>query len=198
LSVVLHAVAVADSIRPRAVSVSASEGLHSILEADRRILRSLLDTLGLTAGIIWLTLALLWRSPWLALVSLGVNLLPVALVMALAGFLDLPLNSVTVMVAAVALGIAVDDSVHFITHWRGERARNVPSAEAIALTWRIKGRPILATSAALIAVFSLFTLSSFPPVIHFGWLCAAAFGAALVAVLVLLPVVICRPWTART
>jgi hypothetical protein len=173
--------------RPPAVEISAAAGMHSILETDRRIMRSQADTLGWTAAIIGLVLALLWRSPRLGLLSLGINLVPVATVIAIAGLADMPLNSITVMVSAVALGIAVDDSIHFITHWRQQLARGATPAEAVAIALRAKGRPIIATSAALIAVFFLFALSSFPPVRHFGVLSVCVFAGALASVLILLP-----------
>ncbi len=178
--------------KPPAVKVSATAGIHSILEADRRIVRSQVQTAGVAAVVIGLVLALLWRSPVLALFALLTNAIPVGLVMAVAGFATLPLNSITVMVAAIALGIAVDDSVHFVTYWREARARGLASPEALSATFRVKGRPIIATSAALIAIFSLFALSSFPPVVHFGVLCAVAFAGALIAVLVLLPALLWR------
>jgi uncharacterized protein len=182
----------ANASKPDQVTVSASRGLHSILEADRTIVRSQVRTAGVTVALIGLVLAVLWRSLRLALFALLTNVIPVALVMGAAGFADVPLNSITVMVAAVALGIAVDDSVHFITHWREERAWGAGSSEALSRTLEVKGRPIIATSAALVAIFSLFALSSFPPVVHFGVLCAVAFSGALLAVLVLLPALLGR------
>jgi len=175
---------------PAGVSVSAARGLHTILEADRRILRNQLGSAGLTFGVIGVVLVMLWRSPGLAAVALVANALPVALVIALAGFMRVPLNSITVMVAAVALGIAVDNAIHFITHWRSERRGGASPAVAVARTLRVKGRPIAWATAILVAVFGVFWCSSFPPVVHFGLLSAAAFLGGLGGVLVFLPAVL--------
>jgi len=187
LDLLNEVVAYAQSTKPDGVSVSAAKGIHSILEADRRIVRSQVRTVVVTVVVVGLVLALLWRSPVLALVSLITNAIPVGLVIAVAGFSGVALNSITVMVGAVALGIAVDDSVHFITHWREERLRGARDLAAMESALRVKGRPIVVSSAALIAIFSLFACSSFPPVVAFGVLCAVAFLGALLSVLVLLP-----------
>ncbi len=186
----------AEKNRPEGVVVSAEEGIHSILEADRRIMDAQARSVALTLGVVGLTLTLLWRSVWLAGMALLANAIPVGLAMALAGFADLPLNSVTVMVGAIALSVAVDDSVHFITWWRDELRRMDDPREALASAFRIKGPPILFTSLILAAVFGLFLLFSFPPVRHFGMLSSAAFVGALISTLAFLPAML-RPAGAR-
>jgi predicted RND superfamily exporter protein len=184
-------VSYAQQTKPPNVTVSAAKGIHTILEADRRIIRSQVNSAGITLAVIGLVLALLWRSLWLALLSLLSNAVPVALVIAVAGYLDVPLNSITVMVAAISLGIAVDDSIHFITHWRDQRRAGANPAEAVIKVFRVKGRPIVWTSVILMAIFSVFWFSSFPPVVHFGLLSAIAFGGALASVLFFLPAMLC-------
>lgn len=98
-----------------------------------------------------------------------------------------PLNSVTVMVGALALGVAVDDTVHLLTHWQRPRRAGLPPREALVAALAVKGPPIIWTSVVLTGVCGLFGLSAFPPVAQFGLLLAGAFVAALGAVLVLLP-----------
>jgi uncharacterized protein len=187
LDVVERIVAHAETSRPAGVTVTAQEGLHSILEADRRILRAQVQTAALTLGAIALVLAALWRSVWLALLAVMVNVIPIGLVLGTAGLADVPLNSVTVMLAAIVLSIAVDDAVHFLTHWRDEMRSTGDTAQAVVNTLRVKGPPIVSTSLVLIAVFAPFALFSFPPLRHFGVLAAVAFAAATVSVLTLLP-----------
>ncbi len=187
LELVRAIVAEAERTRPPGVTVSAARGLHDILEADRRLLRSQVGSAGMAAGMIALTLGALWRSTRLAVLALVTNLVPVALALAGAGFAGVPLNSITVMVGAIALGVAEDDTVHFLTHWRDARRRGFSPVDAVRDTLRVKGPPIFWTTVILVAVFALFLLSSFPPVVHFGLLLAGAFVAAQIAVLVLLP-----------
>ena len=181
----------AEQTKPGEVSVSAANGIHSILEADRRILRSQMNSAGASTVVIGLVLSLLWRSPLLALLSLATNAIPVAFVIAIAGWASVPLNSITIMVAAICLGIAVDDSIHFITHWRDGVRSGLSAPEAVAEAFRVKGRPMAFTSFILIAIFSIFWFSSFPPVVHFGLLSAIAFCGALATVLFFLPAMLC-------
>jgi len=192
LAIINSILAQAEKGRPEGISVSAATGFHSILEADRRILRSQVRSAGSSAAVIGLVLALLWRSPTLALLSVLTNAVPVAFVIAIAGYAGVPLNSITIMVAAICLGIAVDDSIHFITHWQDAVRSGLSATEAVADAFRVKGRPIVFTSVILIAIFSIFWFSSFPPVAHFGLLSAIAFLGALATVLFFLPAVLCR------
>jgi hypothetical protein len=172
---------------PKGVEVSAQSGIRSILEADRRIVRSQQQSVLWTVGLIGLILAFLWRSARLAVLALGINLLPIGLIIALQGLLGIPLNSITIMVAAIALGIAVDDTIHFITHWKDKISEGASPEEAVCEAMRVKGRPILATTAILVGMMMVFGVSVFPPVTHFGLLVSAGLVGALMAVLVLLP-----------
>ena len=107
--------------------------------------------------------------------------------MALQGFAGVPLNAITIMVAAVAFGIAVDDTIHFITHWRMARDQGMNPVAALSETMGVKCRPIVCTTAVLAGILCVFGFSSFPPVVHFGLLLAAGLVGALLAALVLLP-----------
>lgn len=167
---------------PGTVRVSAAAGLHSILEADQRILRSQTRSLWLTLGCVGFALALLWRSVRLAAWVVLVNLLPVLMAGSLAALLRIPLNSVTVMVAATVLGLAVDDSIHLVTRWRSARSAGRAANASLAEAFRSKGRPVLWTTVILVTVFLLPGGSSFPPAKHFGGLGAFALAAALAGV----------------
>ncbi len=172
---------------PEGVEVSAQSGIRSILEADRRIVRSQQQSVLWTVGLIGLVLTILWRSMGVAILALAVNLLPVGLIVALQGLVGVPLNSITIMVAAIALGIAVDDTIHFITHWRDKRNEGATPEEAARQVMRVKGRPILATTAILVGMMLVFGISVVPPGVHFGLVLSVGLTGALVAVLVLLP-----------
>ena len=164
---------------PEGVLVQPRAGLHSVLESDRRIVTSQVSSLGLCILAVFLTLSVLWRSPRMALVALGVNLLPLTAVLALHGFGGVPLNSITVMVGAVVLGIAVDDSIHLLSYWTAIRSK-VPDAQlAMRMTLERKLVPMLCTTAVLVSGLSLLLFSSFPPVADFGELSVVALLVAL-------------------
>ena len=176
--------AFADTLRPPGVGLSLKAGVHELLEADRRLVASQVGSLGLCALAVLLVLALLLRSAVAALVVVGCNLLPVLAVLGLMGALGVPLNSITVMVGSLALGVSVDDAIHilwFRRHCAGDRRTRMAAALSAKL------RPVAATSAVMIGGFALFLGSSFPPVAWFGLLGATAMLVALAAVLLLLP-----------
>lgn len=179
----------ARSACPAGVSVSARDGIHSIVEADQRIVRAQRNTGLLTLMVIWLVLAGLWRSPWLGASAVGVNLIPIGLIAAVAAACGITLNSVTVMLAVLVFGIAVDDSVHLITTWREDGSGGY---EALVAVYRAKGRPILITSAILVGVMLPFALLSFPPVRDFGVLAALGFATAVLGVVFVIPAVLMR------
>lgn len=187
LALLQEIVAFAEANQPEGITISAQEGIHSILEADQRVMDAQISSFAITIGVVGLTLFFLWKSLWLALLVLFVNLIPVALAVSLAGYGDMPLNSVTVMVAAIVFSIAVDDAVHFITWWRDEHERSRDSKAALISAFRTKGPPILCTSLILTTVFGAFLVFSFPPVRHFGILSAIAFMGAVLSTLALLP-----------
>ena len=181
----------AESNRPEGVHWNAEQGLHSILKADRQIVGSQIKSASTALLAVFGLLFLLWRSWKLATIAILLNALPVGLVIALAALLNIPLNSITVMTAAIAFGIAIDDTVHFVTQWRTERRNGLDQWEATRRALQIKARPILCTSLVLGGIFALLAGTSFPPVKHFGSLTALAFAFALMSVFVLLP--LCFP-----
>ncbi len=192
LELIEAVVAQARRTAPKGVKVTARDAQREIMEADRRIVESQVNstlyTLGLTALMLWC----LWRSWALALLAMAVNAVPVGLVVAVQGFTGVPLNSITIMVSAIVFGIAVDDTIHFITHWREERARGSDSRTAVLEALRVKGRAIVFTSVILIGLMGVFLVSSFPPVRSFGWLSALGFVCLLASALLLLPLALAR------
>ena len=177
----------ASKIMPENVTVSAQAGLHTVLKADQDIVDAQLGSLGITLAAMFAVMAILWRSFKLATIALLTSLGPIALLTILGSLYQVPLNSVTVMVGALALGIGIDDTVHLITHWLSMKSNGANENEALIKTLEVKGPAIICTSLILIG-FSLSLLwMSFPPVTHFGWLSAAAYIAALGNALWILP-----------
>ena len=184
-------VAIAEKELPAGCQLNVQEGLYKVMQSDRQVVESLTQSAAWTAGIILVLLTLLWRSLKLGIMAVIVNLLAVLLVVGSAGWFDIPFNTFTVMIGAMAFGIAIDDAVHFISYWRSRRAFTAHNNTALVETLRAKGRPIVFTSLILVYTFAVFTGSSFPPVSQFGGLCALAFAVALVSTCVVLPCLLC-------
>lgn len=172
---------------PEGMRLDAKAGIHTVLDSDRRIVSSQVRSLALAVLAVWLTLAVLWRDPRLALLAVLANLPALAAVLALLGYAALPLNSVTVMVAAIVLGIAVDDSIHLLSFWREERGRHDDPRDAVREVLAHKLKPMACTTAVLLAGLGLFLGASFPPVADFGLASVTALAVALLSVLLLLP-----------
>jgi predicted RND superfamily exporter protein len=124
------------------------------------------------------------------------NVLPILLTMGLMGWLGITLNVTTVMIASIALGIAVDDTIHMLVRIRAERRAGRSHDEAVRRTLQSVGRAVVFTSVVLSGGFAILLLASLVPAAHFGILVAFTMLTALLADLVLIPVLILwlKPW----
>ena len=172
---------------PPGVDPRLEDGLHNYIEAEARIERAQWWTIGATLLAAGAFLALWWRSLSLAMVAIAFVAIPTMAALGLAGWFGVPLNSITFMVAAIVLGIGLDDVVHWLGYWKELRTRGLGPAEAIQRTRQVKGHPILLTSVLLVAVFLAFGIMRFPPLVHFGWTAAVALAAAVALLLIGLP-----------
>ncbi len=168
-----------------------------VLAAQRSVLRTIGISLGATFLVIAALLARLLRSVSLALRALVPNLWPVVLVLGAMGWLRLPVDSTTVMVAAVALGLAVDDTLHTLGHLRlrvaaGAGAPGAARSELVAECLGEVAGGHVTSSLILCLGFAVAAGSALLPVARFGALAALAVAAALVADLVLVPALLAR------
>jgi predicted RND superfamily exporter protein len=147
---------------------------------------------GLATVAIFLLVSAALRSWKLGFVALLPNLFPVLLFFGLLGLGVAPLSLPTSLIGAVALGIAIDDTVHFLVSYRRERRRGATPVEASRRTGLAVGRAIVITSAMLAAGFGVIALSSFATLREFGLLFAATVGICVVADLLLLPALLVR------
>ena len=128
-----------------------------------------------------------WKAGVVALIP---NLMPVLVLFGVMGHFNIPLDTGTAMVAVIALGICVDDTVHFMTRYH-HRSRNRDDPEqALRDTVVDESIPIFTTSFALILGFMTFAMSSFIPIIYFGWLSALVMLLALITTFILTPLLL--------
>jgi len=151
------------------------------------LLRSQIRSILIAFGVVTLLLIALLRSVKLGLFSMIPNFIPIVLGLALMGLAGIPLDPGTVMIGSIALGLVVDDSVHFLTRLRRQLTGGQVLEKAIERAMTQTGRPIMLTSLILSAGFGLMVFGSFSPNIHFGLVAAIVILIALVADLVLLP-----------
>ena len=115
------------------------------------------------------------------------NLFPIVIVLGIMGYAGVTLNVGTAMIGSICIGIAVDDTIHFMSRYRLRLAESRDVRQAVHATMLEVGRPIVATSVALAIGFAALFLSGFQPNREFGVLSAVTISVALVGDLVLLP-----------
>ena len=157
---------------------------------------SQISTLGAVLAGVALMLLLLFRSLTLAVLGIVPNLLAAGAVLGSMGLLGIPLDFMTITVAAVTIGIAVDNAIHYIYRFREELARSGDYVATMHVCHANIGRAVFYTSATIIFGFSILVLSNFLPTIYFGLLTGLAMAIALLAALTLLPklILLTRPF----
>ena len=165
--------------------------LTGILILYNNMLQSLFDSQIMSLGFVMLGITImflvLFRSLLLALIGIIPNLLAATFVLGLMGLLNLPLDMMTITIAAITIGIAVDNSIHYIYRFREEYMRSKDYENALINSHDSIGRAIFFTGITIIFGFSILVLSNFIPTILFGLFTGLAMLVALLAVLTLLP-----------
>lgn len=160
------------------------------------MLQSLYRSQILTIGAVFLAIlamfAFLFGSLMLALIAIVPNMMAAALMLALMGLAGIPLDIMTITIAAICIGIAVDDTIHYIHRYREEFAKDRDYRASVERCHASIGRAMYFTSITITLGFSILALSNFIPIIYFGLLTGLAILAALLANLTLLPALVLR------
>lgn len=145
------------------------------------------QSLSLAALVITVIMFLGLRSIRIGALSLIPNLFPLALNFGIMGMLGIPLNTSTALISVVALGIAVDDTIHFLTDYKRRRSENLTVRQALHLVTLEKGEGISSSTIILFISFSVLMFSRFVPTISFGGLSAVIMLTAWIGDMVVLP-----------
>ncbi|UTF50689.1 efflux RND transporter permease subunit [Desulfomicrobium sp. ZS1] len=151
------------------------------------LVRGQVESLALAAAVITFIMFLALRSLVAGALSLIPNAFPIILNFGIMGLLGIPLNTSTALISVVALGIAVDDTIHFLTEYNRKRAENLPMREALQQSILDKGTAICASSLILVIGFGVLLFSSFVPTMSFGGLSAVIMITALIGDMIVLP-----------
>jgi len=162
-----------------------------VLVLYNNMLQSLFRSQILTLGVVMLgimfMLFLLFRSVSLAVIGIIPNLLAAGIILGLMGLAGIPLDMMTITIAAITIGIAVDNSIHYIYQFREELAHRKDYLATMHYCHANIGKAVFYTAVTIILGFSILVLSNFIPTIYFGALTALAMFIALLAALTLLP-----------
>lgn len=154
------------------------------------ITKSQVRSFGIAFVFVSLCMILVFRSFSLGMLAMVPNIFPVAFTFGVMGWTGITLNLGTVMITSIAIGIAVDDSIHYVSHFRRHRAEGLDLVDAIHSTTQGVGVALLNTSLVLALGFCVFGLSDISHLVNFGTLTALAVVVALLADFLLLPAVL--------
>ncbi len=140
-------------------------------------------------GIV-LAVTMAFRNLSYGLIALLPNVFPVVVLIGTLGWLDVPVNIGTAMIASVSLGLTVDSSVHYLYGYQRAMLGGGGHANAVLATHLEVGLPLILANVALVCGFLVLTLSQFIPLVYFGVLVSVAMIGGLVGNLVLLPVLL--------
>ncbi len=168
--------------------------LTGMLVLYNNMLQSLFRSQILTLGVVFLAIIfmfmILFKSINLAIIGIIPNLVSAGMVLGLMGWLNIPLDMMTITIAAITIGIAVDDTIHYIHRFQIEIQKDYDYTATVRRCHASVGRAMYYTSVTIIIGFSILALSSFIPTIYFGLLTGFAMLVALVANLTLLPLLL--------
>ncbi len=158
--------------------------------------RSQILSLGAVFVAIMAMFVLLFRSFKLAIIAMAPNLLGAGAILGVMGFTGIPLDMMTITIAAICIGIGVDDTIHYLHRFAEEFRLDGNYLAAMHRCHRSIGRAMYYTSMIIIFGFGILVLSNFRPSIYFGLLTGASMVAALIGNLLLLPalLLVARPF----
>ena len=151
------------------------------------LMSSQIDTLGITVLVLFVLFVIIFRSFSYALIAIVVNLIPLCACFGIMGVAGIPLDIMSITIAAISIGIGVDDVIHYIYRYKREFARSGDEAAAIRASHASIGYAMYYTSFAIILGFSVMMMSNFWPTIYFGMLICLVMSLLLLGALIILP-----------
>ena len=168
-------------------SVMLSGKQYLFTNMFRTFSNTLIVSLGLALSVITVLIGFVFRSVRIAAVSLIPNVLPLLIPLGALGLLDIPLDGPAVLVVTVALGVCVDDAIHFLTKYTKNRKKGLPVVESFQATFEQVGAALTWTTVILTLGFTVLAFSNFRPNMLVGLLGAIMIALAWVADLLVMP-----------
>jgi len=165
--------------------------LAGVLILFNNLLQSLFKSQILTLGLVMIGIfamfIILFRNIKLSLIGVVPNFIAAFFILGIIGLLGIPLDMMTITIAAITIGIAVDNSIHYIYRFKEEFSETNDYNKTLKICHSTVGKAILNTSITIVFGFSILVLSKFIPTIYFGIFTALAMLLAMISVLTLLP-----------
>ena len=165
--------------------------LAGVLILFNNLLQSLFKSQILTLGLVMIGIftmfLILFKNIKLSLIGVVPNFIAAFFILGIIGLIGIPLDMMTITIAAITIGIAVDNSIHYIYRFKEEYSKIQNYNETIKICHSTVGRAILNTSITIVFGFAILILSKFIPTIYFGIFTGIAMLLAMISVLTLLP-----------
>ena len=177
--------------------------LAGVLILFNNLLQSLFKSQILTLGFvmigIFLMFLILFKNLKLSLIGVVPNFIAAFFILGIIGLLGIPLDMMTITIAAITIGIAVDNSIHYIYRFKEEFNKTNDYESTLKLCHSTVGVAILNTSITIVFGFSILVFSNFIPTIYFGVFTGIAMLLAMISVLTLLPslILITKPFSTK-
>ena len=146
-----------------------------------------IQSLSITMLLVFAIMFILFMSSKVGFIAILPNLFPIVTSFGIMGWFGIELSMVTSLIASIAIGLAVDDTIHYLVRYNNDFKKDLDKKRAIRVTLQHVGRPIIFTTITLCAGFSVLIFSSFKPTAIFGVMMIITSLAALIGDLILLP-----------
>jgi len=175
------------------MAVHATGIMPLVHEIQRQLMTDLRSSFLLAFLIITIVMTVMQGGVEAGLVAMLPNIFPTLLIFGLLGWWRVPVDIGSVMTASIALGVAVDDTFHFLTHFQRSLSEGLGRRAAVLSAYQNCGRAMLQSSIICGAGMLVFALSDFVPTARFAWMMVALFTAAIVGDLIFLPALLVGP-----
>jgi len=175
------------------ITTTVTGALPLIYQTQQTLLADLIKSFISAFGVVAVMMTIVLRSVRAGLLAMIPNVFPTAVVFGLMGWLQEPIDIGSVMTASIALGIAVVDTLHFLTWFRREVAAGHTAQHAVRKAYLHCATPMVQTSLICGLGMLVFTFSSFMPASRFAWMVFILLTAALLGDLVILPAILAGP-----
>ena len=163
-------------------------GFGIVISASSHLLTSgQVKSLSLTMVVVFGIMFLLFLSSKVGLVAIVPNLFPIIINFGIMGWFGIELSMFTSLIASIAIGLAVDDTIHYLVRYNKEFRKELDDKKALRETLKHIGRPVIFTTLTISIGFSILAFSSFQPTAVFGIMMVITMLSALVGDLILLP-----------
>jgi predicted RND superfamily exporter protein len=169
------------------ISINLAGTAYTIDETNVNVTHSMIWSLLTIIFFIMILISIIFRSLFVGIVSLLPNILPLLAITSVVGWFDLGMNIATTIVYTIAFGIAVDDTIHFLSRYKIEKEKPISNQEAITNTMKTSGGAILLTTLILVFGFGVLIFSDFYANFITGLLVCIGLVVALICDLYLLP-----------